>query len=658
MRTLNPRRIARGNSLLAAGLSAVMALTLVACGDEDGGGSFDQRDQPAFSATPAAISFPLVTLNDQQQRTTTISNSGSGTLRLWDIQIVPVGGQSADAFSPGDGWPTGEVELSGDDLLDLTVIYAPTQEIDYGAEIQLSTNVSGLPVATIPISTQGLSPELDTRPSLSFARTAPGTQEFQLTLIDNIGAAPLNIDSIFINDGSYFDISFPGPLEADGSLPDPSTDTAEPARTVLEPNDPPLQMRVWFEPVDDDPATGEITILSNDPTNPEFTIRLLGNSGSPCLEVSHRDGLDFNLATIDQTTYRTITMRNCASDSDLNISDLAISDSDGGVFLIREDSYPGDLPTDPYVLGPEEQTNVVIGYAPTAEVANEGELLIVSDDAATPNLRIPLTGQGTTAVCPVAVANGRVQGGLQASPSVIAEPLDTIELSAEGSYDPDGTDLTYEWSIVDRPSSSNSQLSPDTEAESPTLWMDVAGIYAVELTVYDEVGMASCEPARVDISAVPGQDIHVQLVWNSPVVPEPVTGLGTDLDVHYLHGNGSWGNNAYSVNWQNREQFWGGPATLDIDSLYGETPENINHSSPDEGQYYVGVHYYRTYGNGASDATVRVYFGGALVHEHRNKRLHNLNDLWHVGTVNWGPAPQFFEVDNMISSHTIPFGPN
>ena len=640
-----------GRNLLILALSALMALALMACGDENEGGSFGTRDEPAFTATPASIAFPLVNLGDTAQRSTLISNSGTGTLRLWDIRIVDVDGRSIDAFSTGDNWPTGEISLSGDDFLDLTVIYAPTQELNYGGAIQMSTNVSGLPTAQIPISTQGLAPELFTPRNITFARTPAGTSEWQMTQIDNIGAAPLNIDQIFINQGSNFSFSFPGPM-IEGQFPDPSTD-ADSFSGILEPNDDPILMRVWFNPVNDDPDSGEITIVSNDPANPEFTINLMGNSGSACLEVSHRDGLDFHLATIDQTTYRTITMRNCAPGTDLILSNLEITDSGGGVFSIRPDSYPGDLPNDDYVLPPGEQTNVVIGYAPTAEVSNTGELLISSNDGGSPNLRVPLTGQGTTAVCPVAVASGNVQGSVQAGPVVIAEPLDTINLSADGSYDPDGTNITYEWAVVNRPSGSNSQLNPSATVASPSLWADVAGFYVVELTVYDEIGMASCEPARVEITAIPGQDIHVQLVWNSPVVPQPVEGVGTDLDLHYMQAQGSWGNNAFSVNWMAREKQWGGPAVLDIDSLYGETPENINHTSPTHNAYYIGVHYWSDYGNGASDATVRVYFGGVLVFEHRNKRIQNVNDLWHVGTIQWSDNPQFFPIDNMVTNHTI-----
>jgi hypothetical protein len=649
MRTSSSAPIASGRNLLLLALSALMALFLLACGDE----GFTDRQEPAFSASPTTIAFPLVNLGDTSQRATTISNSGSGTLRVWNIEIVATGSGSIDAFETGDGWPTGEVRLSDGDVLDLTVHYSPTAQINYGGAIQMNTNVSGLETALIPLSTQGLAPELFTPSNINFARTPAGTSEWQITQIDNIGAAPLHIEHIFVNQGANFDFSFPGPLTAGGNLPDPSTDS-DSFPEVLNPTDDPIMMRVWFHPINDDPDTGEITIVSNDPHNPEFRINLVGNSGSACLEVSHREGLDFHLATIDQTTYRTITMRNCAPGTDLDISDLIITDSDGGVFSIRPDSYPGELPGTTYVLPPGEQTNLVIGYAPTDEVSNSGELLIVSNDGGTPNLRIPLTGQGTHSVCPVAVANGNIQGSVQSSPSVIAEPLDTIELSANGSYDPDGTNITYEWSVIDRPSGSNSQLTPSATVASPSIWADVAGFYSVELTVYDEVGMASCEPARVEITAIPGQDIHVQLVWNAPTVPNPQTGLGTDLDLHYMHSNGTWGNNAWSVNWMVREKQWGGPAVLDIDSLYGETPENINHTDPEHTAYYIGVHYYNDYGNGASDATVRVYFGGVLVFEHRNKRIQNVNDLWHAGTVNWSESPQFFEIDSLVPSHTIP----
>ena len=645
-----PTRAFPGKNIVLLALAALLTLGTLACGDE----SIRGGEDPAWSASPSSISFPQVNLNDTASRTVTIENVGSGTLTLSNIEIVAAGGLSAAAFSTGDDWQT-EASLEENESIDLTVIYSPTDTQQYRGEIRMGTNQPGLDTAIVPITTQDASPELFTARNIDFPRTPAGTSEWQMVEIENLGAAPLHISDISVNAGSRFDFSFPGDL-IDGEFPPAADDTSDFPGT-LNPGDEVL-MRVWFNPDSDDPATGELTIASNDPTDPEFTVNLSGNSGTACLDVSHRDGLDFHLATIGQASYRTVTMTNCAPGTDLDITNLEITDDGGGVFAIRPNSYPGELPDETLVLRPQESANVVISYSPTDEVNDQGELTISSTDGADPNLRIPITGEGTTAVCPIAVAQGRAEGATQWQNDIAVTPLETVDLRGTESTDPDGGSLTYEWSVVNRPSGSNSQVSPSATSAEPNFWVDVAGVFEIELTVFDEIGMQSCESSSIIINSLPSEDIHVQLVWNSPNVPDPVTGHGTDLDLHYLHQNGNWADDLWAVFWQVRSRTWdGGLVTLDIDSRYGETPENVNHTDPADGvNYHVGVHYYTDFGNGASDATIRVYFGQELVYENRNRRITNVNDLWRVGVIQWSVNPVFHELNNITTEHNIPSG--
>lgn len=649
MRTNASTRLTCGKNLVLIAMVGLFALAMSACGDE----SISGGEAAAFSADPPTLSFPQVNLNESLARTVTLRNTGSGTLVLTEIGIHDNGGRSSDAFERTGDWPT-RIELESEDAITLTVTFTPTQTIEYGGMLRMNTNIPDLPQAEIPIVTQGLSPEVFSPQTINFARTPAGTSEWTMTRIENIGAAPLQINHIVVENGAEFEISFPAGLTADGNYPPIEEDTQDYPGT-LNPGDDPILMRVTYNPQTDNPSSDRIIISSNDPLNSDYTVDLSGNSGAACLEVAQRDGVDFGLATIGNTTYRTVTMKNCAPGTELTISDIAISDTAGGAFSIRQNSYPGNLPDEPVVLQPSEIATVVVGYQPAGENTDAGELMIRSTDGATPNLAIPLSGQGTTRQCPIAQARGQIAGTTQWNQQVLTNPLDDVKLSSQGSNDPDGGALSYEWSIVNRPSGSNSQLQPSATAENPDFWVDVAGVYQIELTVYNDIGMASCETSVVEINSLPAGDIHVELTWNSPAYPNPVNGSGTDLDLHYLHQNGVWGDLQQSVSYRRKTHSWdGGQVSLDIDSLWGETPENVNHNNPKLGyNYNVGIHYYSDYGNGVSDATVRVYFGQQLVYEKLNRRVVNVNDLWRVGVIQWNETPSFYELDTVITNHGL-----
>jgi RHS repeat-associated protein len=72
-----------------------------------------------------------------------------------------------------------------------------------------------------------------------------------------------------------------------------------------------------------------------------------------------------------------------------------------------------------------------------------------------------------------------------AGPDVTAALASTVSLSGSGSTDADGDTLTYHWSLVARPDSSQTALqNPGTV--NPTIVVDVPGSYVVQLIVNDQ----------------------------------------------------------------------------------------------------------------------------------------------------------------------------
>ncbi len=100
-----------------------------------------------------------------------------------------------------------------------------------------------------------------------------------------------------------------------------------------------------------------------------------------------------------------------------------------------------------------------------------------------------------------------------------------VNLDGSGSSDSDGDNLTYSWSFVSMPGSSNAVLS-SSSGVSPSFLADLGGIYTLQLIVYD--GQANSAPDQVAITAT----------------SVPVANAGPDQtlqagSVVYLDGSGS-----------------------------------------------------------------------------------------------------------------------
>lgn len=375
------------------------------------------------------------------------------------------------------------------------------------------------------------------------------------------------------------------------------------------------------------------------------------------------ESVDFGTVPIGAQATRTLVVRNTGCGPLLVAQAQLFGES--GEFELALDDFAG------VTLGPagtvdDETTEAIesdamtldLGFAPTEIGPASGRLLLYSNDRVTPELRIELEGSGEANEPPVAIASCTVRdSGLPAVPGVLdARPLDSIDCTGATSYDPDGEIVTWHWTLVARPEGSSAAPSP-ADAAMTSLFVDVAALadeeYELQLTVTDDSGVSSTEPASVTIRSVPDADIFVQLVWNTPGDADQTdtgAGRGSDLDLHLLHSNGCW-DSVWDCEPTNGSPDWGGPGTsddpsIDIDDTDGAGPENANLSNPESGvTYTVGVHYWDPWGYGPSDATVRIYIHGELVYE-ETRTLEADNQFWEVAEINW-PSASLVEIGRM-----------
>jgi hypothetical protein len=343
-------------------------------------------------------------------------------------------------------------------------------------------------------------------------------------------------------------------------------------------------------------------------------------------------------------------MENCSATSDLNVTsvDVCTTVADGScdpaspIYAIKDGSLPAGLPGANAIIGPQDTASFVLTYTPEDLSVSTGDLTVKSDDPAKSTLTVPIVGKGTNNACPQAVAEAKLSDGTRWETALNTIPLKTIQFRASNSVDVDGTVDRYEWNVVQRPTNSTARMTPSANVAEPSLFLDLAGDYVIELIVYDDNGTESCgDQAIINIRATPDEDVHIQLVWDTPTDSDQTDAFGTDIDLHFLHPNGAWNQTPFDVYWQNPTSDWGNPGgsddpSLDIDDTDGSGPENVNMQEPTAGlSYAVGVYYYADNGYGPSYATIRIYVRGTEAYEYRDMFLPRTGTFWYAATITW-----------------------
>lgn len=649
-------------SLRHVTLITILAAGLLACGGE---GTIQDRDSNDLQVSPTnTLSFPQTAIGETAIQEVVISNvSESGApIRLRNPRIEEIDGRTS-AFSVVNTW-SGDHILGAQEALAVQIAYSPEDSVRYGGVFVFESNVPGREREEITINASIPTPEIFVPENVVFTRIPQGASDWRLLEISNIGYAPLEINGISLDTAEEFSLTYPtvtgsgtdlsvGPSDSDSSTP--------PNR--ISPGDN-LYVRVTYTAADDQFRNDRVRIDSNDPSNPIKLVALTANSNSPCLEIGTAE-VNFGLSSIGNTRPTSVTISNCSDVAETVVTGIELTNNADGVYALLTNSLPGQLPEGGNaVLGPRESATFRINYSPVEEQVDEGQLTVRSNDVANPVQRVPVIGQGSTYECPIAIARGRITGTTQWQTTAVSGiPLDVIELNGEDSYDPDGTSLNYEWTIVQRPRGSGAVISPNNTRVTPSIMLDIAGRYVIELNVFDEFGITACEPAQLELEAAPNADIHVELTWEVPSSP---SNSGTDLDLHYIHPNGVFGdNNQWQIYWNRASADWGddGTVSLDIDDRTGQEPENVNHNNPGgtvdaPRTFSVGVYYYSDLSNwGITVATIRIYLGGTLVRE-RSRSLttggvgvagERMGDFWYTADIPWdGVSLDVVDIDEVF----------
>lgn len=660
-----PARFAPDRAILVGDVVETYLENQASAGDD-----VDQIFSGKATLSTSSIDFGDVSLNQAESKRVILSNGGEGILSIDAISLVEQGGDGDRELRPS-GATTLEymtaltegkiIYIAPGASIEIEVEWLPINTTADSGTLEISCDDPSDPNPSVALRTPTIAPSLSAEPRIVFPRVAADHTETKITYLQNSGLSPLQLKDIVLSPGSASDFSF--------TFPDPAhvDDTSRDAlawKQTLAPQES-IPMRILFSPDSDGPANANIIVSSNDTDTERFVIALEGNVGAPCArlgganptfdtdsEATHR--LEFGDVAAGRNVEKTINIINCSRTHDLNVTRIALENLSDDAYEIDEDSLPAELTTTGTLsIAPQRSHPVKVVFNAIEETVSKARVEIETNDDVNKLLSVDVLGRGQAFSCPTAIAEGAVIGSSGRTTAMIATlPLKTVQLDGSHSRSGNGGAITYQWALTSQPLDSNARLV-QANTSSPKLFLDLAGDYEVELTVFDDLGRPGCERSYVHIKAIPDEDIHMQLVWDTPADPDQTDGTGTDLDLHYLHPLGRWDAAPYDIFWQNKTADWGIPAyagddpSLDIDDTNGAGPENINHDDPESGKTYaVGVYYYQDAGLGASYATLKIYIEGALKFEIRDKYMPQEDTFWDVAAIAW-PSKQVFAKDRI-----------
>ncbi|MEW5848872.1 MAG: choice-of-anchor D domain-containing protein [Myxococcota bacterium] len=382
----------------------------------------------------------------------------------------------------------------------------------------------------------------------------------------------------------------------------------------------------------------------------DLTVKLVAraeNRGLPDITVDPMV-VDFGRIGRGDVKHASLTIRNDGI-RDLILDALELETFEGSPFRCGEcPSYTR------HVMRPNEVVTIRLSFNPQDVQDYQSALRVyAANDPDEPETEVLLTGSGTQApTCQVDLLDDVSQlqpqttVRLDGSRSTSSVPGAYIARYEWDLYRPAGSTTVVESQGPNRPSGLQLAVEcpdPDDNTQTPCstrvdVLADIAGSYVLTLVVEDSLGIRSA-PCSADFRAIPKEQLHVQLVWDHPTA---------DMDLHFQRGTGPTFQHETDCYFSNRFPVWFGANAedprnprLDVDDQGGFGPENVNVTTPAQGQYRVSVHYWnaKTQGDPSASATVRIYVRGQLMLEQGNFFTSD-QEMWHVADIEWPSDPE------------------
>jgi len=431
-----------------------------------------------LTAQPSQVNFGRVKIGGTAVKSATLTNTGSSTLTISQVSV----GNSTFALT-GLNLP---VTLSPNQGTHFNIAFAPKASGGKSAKITLTATVSlsatpsvrqvharttltsqddstETSTLTIPVAGTGAGTgQLNAAPAtVSFGTSPVGSSTTQPVTVTNSGTDTVNITNTAVS-GSAFSL-------ASSSMP---TSLAAGQSATFN---------CKFSPKAAGAASGSV-VISSDAADSTLTVALSG-TGADSASLS-AGAVSFGSVQVGKSQQQSATITNTGGSS-VTISAATVS---GAGFSLSAGSSS-------VTLAAGGSTSIGITFAPQAAGSATGSL-VISSDAPTPTLTVPLSGTavtaGTLAVAPSSLSFGSVASGstqtLQATLSNTGGSSVTVSQAtlSGSSFTLSGMSLpmtlaagsSTSFSVVFAPqsgNSSNTNLIITSNASDPTLSIPVSG---------------------------------------------------------------------------------------------------------------------------------------------------------------------------------------
>ncbi len=402
---------------------------------------------PDIQISPLAVDFGGVEVGMTSTRTLAVQNVGRADLTVTGLTLA---GSPDFAINPSA--PTVPFTVLPGGSVDVPVDYAPAELGGDSGTLEVASDDPDEPTVTASLSGTGIPPQadqdIDVSPLiLDFGSVEQGNTATLSTTIQNLGERDLTVTGLTVT-GTDLTLN-PG----------------APAVPFTVPSGGSVAVPVNYAPSDLGDDSGTLEVASDDPDEPNVTVSLSGTGIPPVLECDIHVTplvLDFGSVAVGDTRLMYAIIDNLG-DADCVVNDINLTgDPD---FQLNPAAPPVPFTVTPTGLA----QGIPIDYTPSDVNNHSATLQVVSNDPDEPTVNVSLVGAGVVVANqpPVADPNGPYTG-------TAGQP---VLFDGSGSFDPDGTIVSYAWDFGDGNTGTG---------VSPSHTYAAVGSYTVSLTVTDD----------------------------------------------------------------------------------------------------------------------------------------------------------------------------
>ncbi|WP_158502367.1 choice-of-anchor D domain-containing protein [Vitiosangium sp. GDMCC 1.1324] len=319
-----------------------------------------------IAANPNPLSFGAISLGQSDVATLTLSNTGDAPLTLSALGFT---GEQAEDFSL-EGAPTLPLAVAPGGSQELRVRFTPGNHGARRTTLEVTSDASGAGTLRVPVDGEGIGPRLAVTPaSLDLGSTNVGhTSASRSVTVSNTGETDLVLSAV----------SFSGAAAADFATPASMPMTLVPGTSA--------SIAFSFTPSEVGARAARATFVTNDTLAAGAEVALAGVGTSPLLELSAAS-FDFGDVRVGTSSAgQTLTVKNTGT-GPLTLASASLAGTGASRFSLAPDTFPLSIPAG-------GSSSFTVTFHPDRVGTASAELTLLSDDAARPNVVIPLTGTG------------------------------------------------------------------------------------------------------------------------------------------------------------------------------------------------------------------------------------------------------------------------